>query len=656
MKCKIVLILLLQLSNAALIHASDITDIRLSKKNQVETSNQVARQLIKLWYKEGSDSKKIYDRYDLYSAKEWSNLIEKAQNIAYQNGSTELVFQLNIILSSIYHDQTRFEKALPILEAIYNKKAQLSTKQLNTILVRLEEEYRAYNYIEKAIKIRRERIKNKFINTYWEIYKDCGLNEAAKKDFLQFEPLPPAETEDRLQYYIRLGELYLSLNQYDSAKTTFLKGADEANQLFKIKDISKKIRIQNLNFWQGCLIGNIAKCDIYRGIYIDVLPKLYFDISKSNHDIDNKIEKMILLSDVFLHNKKYEISKQYLDSASNYIAGKTIKQARLNLYHTKSNYFKATKQLDSAIYYLELFNEYNRTLNSNIQKNQSVLLLAELELSNRRTELLASQSSNLKYIIQSRIQKQQLLIMLFSIFVILAFVLGLYLNNKQKLKNKIQIEKQNIELLENSKHINLQNIKNKMLLKELHHRVKNNLQVMYSLLNIQKRRNKEEDTKEILTSVQNRIQTMALVHENLYNSESFDYIEISKYIKTLVNHLYSIYTIEGKNIEIQFDIQSKLELPIEQVISVGLIVNEATSNAFKYAYKHRQSGKLDILIEEHNDHIHIEVKDDGPGYNEDQIKETSLGIKLIKVMCAQLKANYNMIQDHGIMHKIDFKL
>jgi two-component sensor histidine kinase len=656
MNYKIILLLLclINLQLTIQVHAADVKKETIEQNNYTK-SLQFSNQLIQYWYNGSNGYKKIKYRYDIYPVTTWTVLIEDAYTFCTKNQLNDLAFQLSIMLCSVYHDQTKFEKALPFLEQVYINKQKLTIDQLKIVLIKLEEEYRAFNYIEKAIKIRKERIKNHFINTYWEIYRDCGLIEAAKKDYLQFEPIPIKESERRLYYFTFLGELYFALNQYDSAKIIFDKGIQEANELIKAEGISEKLRMQDLNFWLGCLTGNSAKCDVARGIYTDVIPKLYFDINNSRNDIDNKIDKMIILSNVLINLKQYELAKQYLDSSSNYMIGKTIKHVRLNLYNTKSKYFKATNQLDSAVYYLELYNEYNKTLNLNLQKNQSVLLLAELEISNRRSELIASQTSNLEYIVQAKTQKQQLLVSLFSICIILAFMLGLYLNNKQKLKNKKQIEAQNIILTENTNRISTQNTKNEMLLKELHHRVKNNLQVMFSLLNIQKRRNKDEETKEILASVQNRIQTMALVHENLYNSETFDLVDIGIYIKTLVNHLHSIYKVGGKNIEISYELQNNLLLPVEKVISLGLIVNEAASNAFKYAFKHRTTGKLEISIEQHEEHIYVEINDDGPGFQANQIKETSLGIKLINIMCAQLDANYNMIDDHGILHKIVFK-
>lgn len=657
MKRKLIIILLILFNISA--KANDNKKENINNRSisyRIDSANKEANRLINLWYNGNGNTKKKLNRYHIYPVAIWTTRLEKANSFAIKNGLKQIEFELNILLSSAYHDQTRFDKALPLLEKLYLNKEKLNNYQFKHILIKLEEEYRAFNYIEKAIKIRRERIKNKFINTYWEIYRDCGLLEAAKKDFIQFEPLPPLETESRLHYYVNLGELYYFSNQYDSAKIVFNQGIKEANQLLSKENISEKISLQNLNFWRGALIGNVAKCDISQGIYKDALPGLLLDISMSKNDIDNRTDKMILLASVLLQEDKIKESKKYIDSASNYMLGKTIKQVRLNLYNTKSKYYKAIGQLDSALYYAELYNEYNRMLNVNLQKNQSVLLLAELEISNRRSELIASQESNLKYIVESKTQKQQLLISLFSIGTILAFMLGLYLNNNQKLKNKKQIEEQNISLLESSRKINLQNSKNELLLKELHHRVKNNLQVMYSLINLQKRRNKEVETKEILSSVQNRIQTMALVHENLYNSASFDYIELSSYIKTLVNHLHIINKAESKNIDINFDIQAKLELPIEQVISIGLIVNEAISNAYKYAFIDRNTGKIDLHIEERNERIHIEIQDDGPGFKDKDVKESSLGIKLIHIMSDQLNANYAMIKDHGILHKIDFKI
>lgn len=191
MKTKFVLIILLQICLSASAFQTDTNHKMYTiLVDQRENDDKEANRLIQLWYKDYSATNKKLSRYDIYSATAWTKQLEASREKAINNGSNTILFELNIILSSAYHDQTKFEKALPILEQNYLNKEKLKKDQLENLLIKLEEEYRAFNYIEKAIKIRRERIENKFINTYWEIYRDCGLLEAAKKDFIQFEPLP----------------------------------------------------------------------------------------------------------------------------------------------------------------------------------------------------------------------------------------------------------------------------------------------------------------------------------------------------------------------------------------------------------------------------------------------------------------------------------
>jgi two-component sensor histidine kinase len=179
---------------------------------------------------------------------------------------------------------------------------------------------------------------------------------------------------------------------------------------------------------------------------------------------------------------------------------------------------------------------------------------------------------------------------------------------------------------------------------------------MYSLLNLQKRRNNDEELKETLSSVQNRIQTMALVHQNLYNSGEFEQVDVTQYIKNLVIHLQSIYKIDTQIVNIEFDIQTSLSLNIDKIIPVGLLINEAVSNAFKHGFNNVKNGILQINIEHINDKLIIEIIDNGHGFKEEDIKETSIGMQLIKIMCTQLNAVYQLSHTQGVHHKIEFKI
>ncbi len=244
----------------------------------------------------------------------------------------------------------------------------------------------------------------------------------------------------------------------------------------------------------------------------------------------------------------------------------------------------------------------------------------------------------------------------FSLLCFLMLGLKLYFNNRQKNKDQHKIEEQNLQLLEISEKINAQNKRNELLLKELHHRVKNNLQVIYSLLNLQKRRNDNEETKAILSSVQNRIHTMSLVHQNLYLTGNFENADMNLYVNSIVQHLQNLYIKDKKNIDINLSMNKPILLVTEKAISVGLILNEAISNSFKYAFKNRTEGLISIQIKNSPTLFSLQIRDDGPGFENHADNKNSLGMKLIRVMCDQLKAEYHLQTTNGVSHNIEFKI
>ncbi len=604
--------------------------------------------IIALWNSNG-------DQYGMYPVAIWEKMFESEYEKALKENNEVLIFKTRLALSSIYHDQSKFTKAFPFLKFIYANKLQLKENEYKTVLIKLEEEYRSFGDIANALIIRDERIKKGYIDTYWEIYRDCGLFEAAKKDFIQFQKKGSPASWKELNYYFYLGEIYFELNQVDSAQIVYKLGVQATLNTIDLNKKTKVYREANLHYFYGYFLGNIAKCYIYNGQYKKAIPLLLEDIKNSYENIENKARKIFYLSNCYLKTNDIGKAKLYLDSGIQIFNGKTNSDIYLIQLKSLSNYYNFQKAYDSAYFYSMAYVNFKDSIDKKKQNNQSVLLLAQLELSNRRSELIKSghllEEKN-KII---KLQKLQLFTLVSVMVFATAFIIALYRNYRQKNKNEKFIEKQNYQLKISSESIKKQNDKNEILLKELHHRVKNNLQVMYSLLNLQKRRNKDADTKSSLLSIQNRIQTMALVHQNLYTTGNFEMVEVVSYIKTLITHLISIYQTESKEIEIIYDIETDLQLPIENVVSMGLILNEAVSNALKYAFTKIKQGKLHVVIYSNAENCIIEVKDNGPGFNNQDLKENSLGMKLIKVMCAQLKANYVFENTNGVSHNITFK-
>ncbi len=179
------------------------------------------------------------------------------------------------------------------------------------------------------------------------------------------------------------------------------------------------------------------------------------------------------------------------------------------------------------------------------------------------------------------------------------------------------------------------------LLKEVHHRVKNNLQTVSSLLSLQSRNNQDKKVKELLKSSQNRVISMAMVHEMLYMREDIGKIEYKSYVQELAEYL--IRSIKGTSSNITLDIDiPDLKLNIDTAIPLGLLINEAVTNALKYGIVDDSEGEIFIkLRKDDKDEYVLNIGDDGVGFAEEVNHKTtkSLGLKLIHNLARQLRGS-----------------
>jgi len=179
-----------------------------------------------------------------------------------------------------------------------------------------------------------------------------------------------------------------------------------------------------------------------------------------------------------------------------------------------------------------------------------------------------------------------------------------------------------------------------VLLKEIHHRVKNNLQVVSSLLWLQSRTLDDSAIRRMFQESQNRVYSMALVHESLYQSENLSEIDFPTYIGQLTDHLVRSYGADSRRIQISTTIDN-LRLTMDSAIPCGLIINELVSNSLKYAFPGNRRGKVEIRMQQDEHHqIRLEVSDDGPGLPEGVgfSSTKSLGLRLVRTLADQLGA------------------
>lgn len=176
-----------------------------------------------------------------------------------------------------------------------------------------------------------------------------------------------------------------------------------------------------------------------------------------------------------------------------------------------------------------------------------------------------------------------------------------------------------------------------ILLQEVHHRVKNNLQVISSILNLQSSYVKDENTLSILRESQNRIKSMSFIHESLYQTSDFSSIDFSDYIMSLTKNLVHSYSVGQQLLQLKTNFE-RVFLNLDQAIPCGLIVNELVSNALKYAFPNGQKGILKLSIREENGKVKLGVSDNGVGVTEDfNFEDTdTLGLQLVFTLIEQL--------------------
>lgn len=194
-----------------------------------------------------------------------------------------------------------------------------------------------------------------------------------------------------------------------------------------------------------------------------------------------------------------------------------------------------------------------------------------------------------------------------------------------------------------------------VLLQEVHHRVKNNLQVISSILNLQTSYVSDEGTLEILKESQNRIKSMSFIHETLYRTTDFSSINFSEYIKSLSYNLIQSYRLQNCHVDFVADVD-EVEMSIDQAIPCGLIVNELVSNALKYAYSGKSKGSLTISLKEKSRRIFLQISDDGVGLpkNFKFEKTDSLGVQLVYSLTEQLDGTIEVDSSKGTSFLIIF--
>lgn len=334
------------------------------------------------------------------------------------------------------------------------------------------------------------------------------------------------------------------------------------------------------------------------------------------------------------YNQALEYSEEALDiSLNNNLSGWREQCYRqLSFIHEKKG--DATKALDFYKKYERLKDSlFNVSINETAQKVEGIYQNAEKE-----KEIIKLQA-------EEELSKQQLMKQRFAIgglgigLGLLSWLLYRIFGQKKQIQSQNAI----ISSALNDK---------ETLLKEIHHRVKNNLQVVSSLLRLQSSHTDDEVALEALKEGQSRVQSMSLIHQNLYQHDNLRAISMPAYLDNLVQSLLQTYQLTPDRIKVESDI-SDIILDVDTVVPLGLIINELITNALKYAFIGREEGEINIKLKDQGDHLLLVVQDNGVGIPND-FKE-GFGMGLIKAFVNKLEAELDIQVDKGTIVSVLIK-
>ena len=310
-------------------------------------------------------------------------------------------------------------------------------------------------------------------------------------------------------------------------------------------------------------------------------------------------------------------------------------------YEYLSAYHQETGNMVGAV---ESLNNFIRAKDSLINQQQDEAMLDamqkfETEKKDQEIALLSSENEIKDLKIQSANRQRAFLITgLLGLTVIASLI---YWQLKSRKKNEALLKEKNSLISKSLK-------EKEILLGEIHHRVKNNLQFISSLLSLQSEHIKDINALDALRQGQDRVQSMALIHQNLYQEENFTGVAMKEYFEKLSQNLFDSYNISPDRISLHLNIDD-LDLDVDTVVPLGLIVNELLSNSLKHAFPKNSTGTITVSLGEINDQLILSVSDNGIGMNALDVRQLnqSFGYRLIEAFKEQLEATVHIDGDEG---------
>ncbi len=600
------------------------------------------------------------NRYDLDSPYDWLDAVKSDLNQATRLGDSTAMRAYEIMQAELYFDLGDFNKSVALANDLLLHVPVDQREILQTLLELIDRNYGELQLFDKQIEIRKKKRDLGYTEnvSFYDIYSNLGMHRRAMKDYIEERKrlVDDSDLYQLAEYDNDVGT-FLLLDNSPAAALSYFKKAQGYMTIY-LNDFNKaktENELERAELLRGIVDGNIGRSYVMLTQYNEALPFLENSISvigehKQEVYRPNIIENTLALAEAHLELGHLKKALEYLQQTSEiHPVELALRRNRLLAlyYDTVGNYQEEVRFLRRNV---RLQDSIERS-ESAIRKQQLLTIVANEDLETSK-QMINEQKEELERG-RAELQAQDMrinLVFISLVFTLLGFA-GLVYAYLKNIKNQ--------RLLAEQKHIIEKSLIEKdSLLKEIHHRVKNNLQMVSSLLSLQTKNTRSKAVIEALEEGKSRVKAMALIHQKLYQNDDLSVIEMQGYIESLINSVQSVFKKGGHNINIAIDAEG-VELDIDRAIPIGLILNELVSNSFKYAFPDpEQEGQIYIHIRTNGEGGFFEYSDNGVGMPDDSEhrEDNSMGLRLIRRLVNQLQSTLNIDQTtEGVRFWFDFK-
>ncbi len=588
----------------------------------------------------------------------------KIKEQAILDHQDEVVDKLIKIEAEMYFLNKNYSKAIPLFIDLLAKGKIKTLKDSVAVLYILKNSYLSIRQLNKTVEIHKllmdlhKRDPNTSVwllmprlsTIYYEmhLYKECLSEQWREYDDIK------NNSSALINFLNNRGLYWGKFGNHDSAIFYFAKAKDEFYKEFP----DNKLSVDN-EFTLGLIEGNIGQSMMELKQYEIAIPFLKKDVigSLNIKNYHNAGISQLELSKCYLALNKLDLSKIYLDSAN-------VLLSNLDDYNSQLNVIK------QYAFYYDKVGDYKESIN-HFQK--FIIVKDSFESKNNLRELLTVQvgnqveeKENLIFESQKKIQEKNIemnrqktirnaLLFCGIILIIVVFFILTQLKKSNRQKQLLEIKNRQIET--KNEIINKSLFEKDLLIKEVHHRVKNNLQIVSSLLKLQSGKTINLEIQNSLNDAQERINSMALLHQLLYRNNQMTSLLFNEYLSNLIEQISHSFSLTKKNISIESKL-IELELDLDTAIPLGLITNELLSNAYKHAFN-GNDGLIKVELSKlFNNTYQLKIADNGQGLsaNFDLSSVDSLGLDIVAILSEQINAELKIFNDNGAHFEIVFKV